>query len=272
MSIYDFNELCASGDKTTVLKILSIYPDYFDLIPNEVTDEQFLLSAISIRPHFFTKIHRDKKTEKLCLFAFSLDRQYLPLIPEKFVTEEMAYRAAILNGDLVSRLTRGDLFSDRVIKSLIQSGHYDLVPTKLQKKEDIIESFSYSGSLPVDMAYSVKPFADALRFILENKDSFASNIKCSNAINKWLVFFDHLINNENPIDQAIQTISDTFETPVSKALAFIFLNLDQPIAAAKFLQYEPVRELVIPYHGEEALAKHADQHSRRFLIESSFNL
>jgi hypothetical protein len=206
------------------------------------------------------------------LYAFSLDKQYLPLIPEKFVTEEMAYQAAILNGDLASRLTRSDLFSDRVIKSLIQSGHYDLVPTKLQKKEDIIESFSYSGSLPVDMAYSVKPFADALRFILENKDSFSGTVKCANAIGKWLVFFDNLIDEGNPIDQAIQTISDTFETPVSKALSFIFLNLDQPLAAAKFLKYESVRELVIPYHGEEALAKHADQQSRRFIIESSFDL
>lgn len=122
------------------------------------------------------------------MLAFKLDKQYLPLIPEKFVAEEMAYQAAILNGDLVSRLSRSELFSERVIKTLIESGHYDLVPTKLQKTEDIIESFSYSGALPVDISYSVKPFADALRFILENKDSFSSNIKCANAINKWLVF------------------------------------------------------------------------------------
>lgn len=85
-------------------------------------------------------------------------------------------------------------------------------------------------------------------------------------------FFDQLIDKVNPIEQAIQTISDTFETPISKALSFIFLNLDQPIAAAKFLKYESVRDLVIPYHGEDALAKHADPQSRRFLIESSFEL
>lgn len=272
MSIHDFHELCASADKATILKLLSVYPDYFDLLPHELSDENFLLSAISIRPHFFTKIHRDKKTERLCSLAFKLDKQYLSLIPEKFVTEEMAYQAAILNGDLISRLTRSELFSVRVIKTLIKSGHYNLVPAKLQSKEDIIDSFTHSGTMPVDMPYSVKPFADALRFILENKDSFSSNIKCANAINKWLVFFDQLIDKVNPIEQAIQTISDTFETPISKALSFIFLNLDQPIAAAKFLKYESVRDLVIPYHGEDALAKHADPQSRRFLIESSFEL
>lgn len=61
MSMHDFNEICASGDKATILKLLSVYPDYFDLLPHELSDENFLLSAISIHPHFSLKFIETRK-------------------------------------------------------------------------------------------------------------------------------------------------------------------------------------------------------------------
>jgi hypothetical protein len=272
MNQKDLEMLCRNCEAEAILEIAASEINFLGLISDDFEQADYLIRVISGRLDIYWHLNNDPRFKKLCQTAFKQDIQVLRLIPEDHITEEMAFKAAKLNGDLLSRFRRYDLFSDRVIKLLIQSNHYELVPTGLQKKDDLIESFSLNGILPSRDFWAIVDYTDAIRYIMDNSSIFRQNAKAEVIITCWSMFLDSVSNQEDPYAYALQTLSDEFEHAEHRALAFNFLRLNEPKTAANFLKHDSVRDFIISYHGEGALVEHADTQSRRHLIESGMNI
>lgn len=271
MNEEDFLKLCKSKNTQQIINAIISQLALFYLVPKPIQTEEFLLQAISQRIGIFSIISRDLKSKKLCDAAFSIDRGMLRHIPNEFITEDMAYKAALLNGDILSRLEK-EHFSERIIDLLIQSGHYDLVPVSLQNTDGIIQSFRATGDLPSRDFWEIKPYVEAMHYILNHKSEFETNKQASKNIMMWENFLETTLASSNSTDYALTKISDDFDITELRALSFIFLKLNEPQIAAKFLNNAGVRDFIIQFHGETILVEHADGHGRRHLIESSLDL
>ena len=271
MNEEDFLHLCRSNNTQQIINAIISHFALLYLVPKPMLTEDFLLKAISQRIDFFAIVSRDLKSKALCDAAFSIDRQMLRHIPNKFITEDMAYKAALLNGDLLSSL-ENEHFSERVIDLLIESGHYSLVPGALQNTDGILQSFKATGDLPYNDFINIKPYVEAMHYILSHKSEFEEFKQTTKIIQKWETFLSSVLTSPDPTGVALTKITDDFDKTEFRALSFIALKLHEPNVAAKFLSNEGVRDYIIQFHGETILVEHADGQGRRHLIESSLDL
>jgi len=267
----NFLALCKNGNTHQIIEAIGTEPHLMRILPIELETEEFLLGVISRRIGVFHMIPTHLRTQTLCRAAYELDPQTIRNIPTQFITEEMVYRAALLSGDLLSRLN-ADHFSERVIDVLIQSGHYNMVPESMQTLEGLLPSFQVTGVMPVHDFNEIRHYVDAIRNILENPEAFQVKPRAARSIQAWQDELIKICSSADPVNAAIHRVIDDFELTETRAVAFIHLKLYDPEEAAKHLSHEKLRHLALQYHGEQPLIEHAITKDRRYLIESSLDL
>ncbi len=266
-----FLALCKSGNSHQIIEAIGTEPHLMRILPIELETEEFLLNVIARRTSVFRMIPTHLRTHTLCRAAYELDQQMIQYIPTQFITEEMVFRAALLSGDLLSRLN-AEHFSERVIDALIQSGHYNIVPDSKKTLEGLIISFRVTGEMPVHDFHEIRQYVDAIRHILENPEAFQVKPRAARSIQAWEYELNKIRTSADPVSAAIQRVIDDFELAETRAVAFIHLKMHDPAEAAKYLSQEKLRYLALQYHGEQPLIEHAVTKDRRYLIESSLDL